>query len=214
MMDNVEYFLNGIVSDDRTVGFMPHQGQIVAIDLSNGRLLWQSNEAVIPLATTSRSLVAGRAPESSNQLLVLELDRTTGKASDEVRVIEFPRWVNCCYDTSRFVIRECQVEDDTVHLRWEAKSEYQGGAFPSQEVEKQSQQQAEGTAELNLSTGRATVAVDNPSPVNVQRGADPARPRFQARSCRDLRHHRPHPNLALGRSWRLQWPSSWDPRAG
>jgi hypothetical protein len=94
MQNQPVFFPNGIASPDESIGFTSHHGQIIAIQLDRGKILWQSNAASVPLAATPDRLIAQRISGNSHVMHVVTLDVGTGKPIEDDQAVEFPEWVS------------------------------------------------------------------------------------------------------------------------
>jgi hypothetical protein len=126
-------------------------GQIDAIDLRNGNLLWSTTQAAKPLLLTTGGLLLAQK-ENGNQLSLAELD--TGKQGELVRTadIPLPAGVAASIDEGlgvSFIARACPDGGNAI-LAWNFSSQQISGAEPAVPPQAVSQSAA---AVIDLATG-------------------------------------------------------------
>ncbi len=146
----------GILDPDRQVGYFSSiTNGIDAIDLNDGRRLWATNDAFIPLLLSDNWLIAQIIiPDRANSIQIAKLDlERMGQMRWLSEQIIFPEWViverSPCYrENCRFKVCKDRTH---LHLDWQAQNYYKGGTLNL--VEMDDLQQAEGRVRLDLDRG-------------------------------------------------------------
>ena len=171
-------FPYGVADAGGRTGYLADGGGIRAVDLQDGRTLWQSQAAERPLLVAGDQLVALQRVKPSS-LVVVVLDAASGAPLKRSDPIQLPDWVTVgLVDNDRFTLRP-RLAAEHLEIDWQAHSSYEGGAQPPAEVLRQGRRSAQGTVRVELASGRSESRV-GPSPPPTEnaplRAAAPARP--------------------------------------
>jgi hypothetical protein len=146
-------------------------GGMEAIDVTNGKVLWKHDAFSLPLALADgRLIVQSPEKDKANAVRIHVYDsKAPGEEVLKSDPVEFPDWVNVGTAHGRsFTSRVAGVAGGKLLLVWQARAWYAGGARPTPEIEKAARKQAEGTAEVDLKSGKVAmhkeVKVEGPAP--------------------------------------------------
>lgn len=126
---------------------------VVALDAQDGRVLWESKEAMHPLALVGKRLVA--LGGARGQLRIAVLDAEGGSLAKESEPLAIPAWVDprphedSSEATTHFGARAWAV-DGGVRVQWSARLSYSGGPNRGPPYPKGSPDHAFGTLEMDL----------------------------------------------------------------
>ncbi len=155
---------------ERTTGyFAGTSGNIEAIDLATGKLLWETHEAQRPLLVVGDHLLA-QAGLKRNRLRILRLDlKRQGECDLESDPVVFPAWVVTGEAPGHSFSARWHVEKHQLVLDWEAAAWYVGKTKPTPEEESAARKHASGIARIDLRTGQIEVrpaakVVPSPTP--------------------------------------------------
>jgi len=147
----------GVADAEGKVGYLTDPaGTIVAVNLENGNVLWESKDAVKPLIVLGKKLLA-QAPlkDKGNGLRIVALaSDAKGKKLQESEAVIFPDWVSLGSGLGRSFSSQTSVFKNELLLKWEARAWYVGGARPTPEIEEAARKHATGIAKVNLESGR------------------------------------------------------------
>ena len=147
----------GIADPAGRVGyFASASGGIEAIDLSSGKVLWQTHEAQRPLLLDGEYLLA-QAGVKRNRLRILRLDRTTGECDLESDPVVFPAWVVTGEAHGRSFSTHWHLGKHQLILDWEASAWYVGKPRPTPQEEADARKHASGVVVIDLRTGQIEV---------------------------------------------------------
>ncbi len=156
--DGVGAQLPGGVADaaGRTGYFASVSGGIDAVELETGRLLWNDRNALDPLLFSRNRLFAtALLPGKPNALQIIAIDGTgDGRQVLGATPIVFPEWVSVRPVPGHSFHATAHILDDTLQLRWVARSRYMGGAPPPPEVLSEFERDAAGVARIDLNSDR------------------------------------------------------------
>jgi len=156
----------GIADARGTVAYVANAKEGVdALDMVSGDLLWDTKQAVHPLALDGARLIA-QAPRNQKKpstMNIVVLDSATGKVIADPRPINFPDWI--AVDGGIGLKFDCvaSVEDNDLIISWVAERQFAGiveekakaaAAATARKVES-------GIARMNLETGQAGVNTDS-----------------------------------------------------
>jgi hypothetical protein len=150
----------GIADAAGKTGFLPNaSGGIDAVNLENGELLWDTKLANRPLVAFEQKLAAYAPVEGkANQVRVLVFDgKEKGKKVAESDPVELPEWVATGLTHGRSFHATGKLVKGELHLAWEARAWYAGGARPTREIEERARKHAAGVAVVNLESGKVTM---------------------------------------------------------
>jgi hypothetical protein len=153
MSDRVPVFFPAGVADPAgEAGFVADAAGIVAVALADGRPLWRSDAARTPVLADRDRLVAVR-PAPLEVVVLRE-----GEAVLVSEPVPLPSWAT---EPSRL---RTHAKGTTLHLEWEARTRYAGGAPPPAHVLRAATRDEAGAAEVDLETGAVTPVSADPSP--------------------------------------------------
>jgi hypothetical protein len=161
-------FPDGIAASDGKTAFVINaDGGIDALDLAKGELLWDTKEAVKPLALKGKLLMAQTfVKDKGNQLrlVVLDVDKK-GKKQSESDLVIFPDWavVAATGQGSSFFTR-ARIDKDDLYLFWDAHRWYYGGAAPTPDILKAAKKDEAGVARINLGAGKVEMLAKDKVP--------------------------------------------------
>ena len=160
----------GIVDPGNKVVYVTGEsGNIEALNLEDGKLLWDSKDATKPLAVAGKKLIA-QAPEKgkANAVRVVVLDGAEkGKKVLESDAVTFPDWVATGLAHGRSFASSAVLERNDLLLKWDARAWYAGGARPTPEIEKAARKEAHGVARVNLESGKVEMLADDKLPAEA-----------------------------------------------
>lgn len=144
------------------------KGGIVAVDLTNGTVVWRTQDGTKPLAV-ARNRLAVFAPEkdlpNTFRIWLLDTDNK-GRVVKKSELIALPDWAKVGNGLDQhalgivFSIRADLVDGDLL-VKWNAGTYYYGGAAPSPEILNARTRNATGMLKFNLESGKAeTVDAD------------------------------------------------------
>ncbi|MEU9377660.1 PQQ-binding-like beta-propeller repeat protein [Streptomyces sp. NPDC048255] len=142
----------GVVdADGRQAVVHDQEGALVALDLTNGAVLWHHAPSLRPCALLAGTVVAVRITPSPALAVVL-LDAVTGQDRWESEPISLESWVRCTLDdTPDFTLRtETDEAADAVLIHWHARGSYRGGAAPSPQVLAAAAREARGVLRVDV----------------------------------------------------------------
>ena len=174
MSDSFNYFPAGVTNPDRSIGFIGHDDGILAIDLSNGAIIWQSTEASVPLAATPDRLMAQKVFKDSHKMRVIALDSTNGERIGDAKIVEFPNWIHTDPSRQNAVQIQANMDDDRLVMDWKARTKYEGGANPPRKIKEQQKRETHGKATLDFSTGKSSVVVDKEGSTEEEPNQNPS----------------------------------------
>jgi hypothetical protein len=141
----------------RTGFFAGATGGIEALDLANGKMLWQTHEAQRPLLLDGDHLLA-QAGTKRNRLRILRLNvKRNGECDFESDPIVFPAWVVTGEAQGHSFSARWRLVKNQLVLDWEASAWYAGNARPTSEEEQAARKHASGVAYIDLRTGQIEI---------------------------------------------------------
>jgi hypothetical protein len=145
----------GLADPDGRTGFFPSADEsIEAVDLSNGKVLWQTHEAQRPLLIEGDHLLA-QAGVKRNRLRILRLDcKRNGECDFESDPVVFPAWVVTGPAPGHSFTSNWRLQGHQLRLDWEANTWHVGPAHPSSKEALAARKSAAGVAVIDLRTGR------------------------------------------------------------
>jgi hypothetical protein len=151
---------------DGGAAYVAEAGGIVAVELSDGRVLWRSAAARRPLAVAGDRLVAA----VRDRLVVLDAASGEPVATSG----EVPEWKDA------EVKLAARVEGGRAVVEWQARSRYRGGAPPPAQVLARAQREAHGALTLDLATAALTPAESAAPEMAAPPGGEPPAPGMAA----------------------------------
>lgn len=141
----------------RTGFFTSAAGGIEAIDLANGKVLWQTHEAQRPLLLDGNHLLA-QAGVKRNRLRILRFDLTRqGECDLESDPVVLPAWVVTGEASGRSFAAHWRLEKHHLVLDWEASAWYVGKGRPTPEETTAARKHAAGIARIDLRSGQIDI---------------------------------------------------------
>jgi hypothetical protein len=141
-------FPAGVADPAAEVGYVAEAAGIVAVALGDGRPLWRSDAAGTPLLADADRLVAARA--APLEVVVLR-DGGPVLVSEAVPLSSEPSKLRA------------RATGTMLHLEWEVRSRYAGGAPPPAHILRAATRDEAGAAEVDLESGAVTpVPADRP----------------------------------------------------
>jgi outer membrane protein assembly factor BamB len=161
----------GIADADGKYGYVTGaSGAVEALDLTTGKLLWESKAASKPLALFDGKVLAQQAVAGkANQVRVAVLAAAGGKLLMESDPVVFPDWVATGLTYGRSFASHGRIDNGDLFLVWQARAWYAGGARPTREIEEKARKNAEGVTRVHLKTGK--VEPLTPDKVPAEAGA-------------------------------------------
>jgi hypothetical protein len=136
-------------------------GGIEAVSLESGKVLWNTEAFVQPLALLGNKLIV-QAPEKgkANVIRILALNvKDKGKQLSSSDPIMFPEWVNTGTVHGRtFQSTFAGEANNIMWLNWQARAFYAGGARPTPEIEKAARKEASGHVDVDLQSGKVKMS--------------------------------------------------------
>jgi hypothetical protein len=152
-------------------------GEIAAVDLANGTMLWRRAGVGRPIAATADRLltldVAGKT------FVVRVLDARTGADAGQAEVAGMPDWGQTAGLAPDAVQVTATEVPDGVELCWRMREPYRGGAPPPRAISAKAESAVTGCAIVDPQTSRVVSAVSpagpdkQVEPPSHQQSADP-----------------------------------------
>jgi len=148
----------GIAEPSGHIGYFANAtGGIEAVDLTSGKVLWQTHEAQRPLLLDGGCLLA-QAGTKRNRLRILRFDpKHHGECDFESDPVVFPAWVVTGEAPGHSFTAHWQVQKHHLVLNWEASASYAGETRPTPEEARPARKHAAGTARIDLRTGQVEI---------------------------------------------------------
>lgn len=152
----------GISDSAGKVGYLSSpKGGVVAVDLEEGTVLWESKDANRPLAASGKRLAALIAEKGKeNVVCVVILDtEAKGKRLLQSEPIKLPEWAMAGtgldhHQAGKIFTARGRLVSGSVVLQWWAGSRYYGGARPTDEILKEATKDAAGETRVDVETGK------------------------------------------------------------
>jgi len=149
----------GVADAEGKVGYLPGPGGgTYALDLADGRLLWQTAVEGRLLLGTARHLVTlVTVPRSRNQAYVVVLDgKQGGRAVLQSQPLPFPEWVAVAPAPGRaFVATGVLDGRGGLLVVWRARGWYGSSAGVNPDLDRQARLEASGVTRVDLRSGAA-----------------------------------------------------------
>jgi hypothetical protein len=158
-------FPQGVADEGERVGFVQRRaGNITAIDLQTGKILWTTTELARPLLVCGERLLAYRLLAPNVLQIVAAVASADGTLTTVSEPVTFPDWVTIDPEDSREFSLAATADDHFLLLAWEAHAYYRGGAPPSRQVIEQTRKDTDGVARVDLATGKVAMLPGEPRP--------------------------------------------------
>ncbi len=154
----------GVADIDGKVAYLAGSGDMIeAIDMANGQVLWDSKDAVRPVALDGKRLVAqGPHAQQPNVMTILVFDTSTGKVRLKSEPVAFPEWIAVDGGIGLTFAAAAAIKEGQLVLRWEAYRQFvQPGPKVTPEIMAAAKKAGYGEARVDLETGQATVTEEN-----------------------------------------------------
>jgi hypothetical protein len=154
----------GIANPSGTIGYVAGAGDSVeAIDMANGRPMWETKKGIRPLVLDGDRLVVEgpHNPSRPNIMKVVVLSAADGTVQLESEPIEFPDWIAVDGGIGLQFFSAADMEDGELIIRWQAvRQSIQPGPKVTAEVMAASRRNSTGFARVNLKDGKSSVLED------------------------------------------------------
>jgi hypothetical protein len=152
-------------------------GEIVAVDLSRGTMLWRRAGVGRPIAATPDRLLT--LDVAGNVFVVRFLDGESGADAGQVEVAGMPNWAQTTGLASDAVQVTASEMPEGVELRWRIRQPYRGGAPPPRAISANAESAVTGSVIVDPQASRVVSATSSASPDKEieasrhQRSSDP-----------------------------------------
>src|SRR5262245_30770528 len=146
---------NGVTDPEGKVGYLTNPevlGGIDAVNLEDGKTLWNSKEGTRPIALVGKKLVAQRTNLRTYTITVLDT-ADKGKLLLESKPLTFPDWVSLYNVPGRRFSSEVWLDGGDAVVKWEAHGFYAGGVTLPPRLLPAYDKDAAGYARVSLSSG-------------------------------------------------------------
>jgi hypothetical protein len=141
---------------------------VEAVDLESGQTIWESKEAIKPLALAGDQLVAQapRGQSKINTINLVILDAPSGKVVSNAQPVVLPDWIAVDGGIGLSFSSVAAMEGNEMVLYWHAERSfakgvtYANGTPPTQEAIAAARKIESGEARLDLGSGNTSVTVD------------------------------------------------------
>ncbi|HTQ40632.1 MAG TPA: hypothetical protein VMJ32_16540 [Pirellulales bacterium] len=151
---------------------------VEAVDLESGQAIWESKEALHPLALDGDQLLA-QAPRGQGQINTMDivvLDAPSGKLIKHTQPIVLPDWIAVDGGIGLSFNSVAAIDGHEMVLTWRAERQFAKGVTfangvpPTQEAIAAARKIESGQARVDVESGTATVAVDRvPQAIRIPR---------------------------------------------
>jgi hypothetical protein len=142
-------FVGGVRDQTGRRAFVPLAGRmVVAVDLAAGTVLWRKERIGRPIAATERRLVTFDRDGPAFRLRLF--DAADGREIAALDAPGIPAWAGEAGSGEDVVQVIATPADDEIHLAWQVRGQYRGGAPPRPDIAVQARRQASGTWRLDL----------------------------------------------------------------
>ena len=136
---------------------------IIAIDMANGHPMWESKEAVHPMALDGSRLIA-QAPRGQSKVNTIDLvfmDAATGHVLMQPQQIALPDWISVEGGIGLKYSSTTAVDGHDMIISWWAERQFAGGVPPNPEAIAAAHKIESGTVRVDLESGQSVVKVDD-----------------------------------------------------
>jgi hypothetical protein len=151
---------------------------VEAVDLESGQTIWESKDAIKPLALAGDQLVAQgpRGQSKINTINLVILDAPSGKVVSNAQPVVLPDWIAVDGGIGLSFGSVAAMEGNDMVLYWHAERSFAKGVTfangtpPTQEAMAAARKIESGQARVDLASGTTTVTVDRvPQPLRSPR---------------------------------------------
>jgi hypothetical protein len=145
-------------------------GDVVAVDLANGSLLWRRDRIGRPIAASARRLIA--LDRDGKEFVLRLIDAANGADVGRIRDFGMPDWAAQAGISADAVAIDASEMPAGIQLTWRLRRPYRGGAPPPPHIEARSSDEATGSVVVDPATARvipAAVPAQGSAASSVQR---------------------------------------------
>jgi hypothetical protein len=158
----VERFVAGVRDSQAERGFVEvPAGEVVAIDLGKGTVLWRRERIGRPIAATRQRLLT--LDRAGDRLVLRLFDVVSGADAGTIDDLGMPAWAGRTDLAPDAVQVETAEVPDGVRLQWTVRHPYRGGAPPPPHIEAEAQREAHGAVIVDPTTLRVTPTAPTPA---------------------------------------------------
>jgi len=145
-------FPGGVRDADGTHGYVAvGPGDVAAVDLSTGAVLWRKPVGQPVAATATRLLTLDR---DRNRFVLRLFDAATGKQIRRLTRFGMPDWADDAPISPQTLRVDAAEEPSGVRVRWWVRRLYRGGAPPPAKIAAQARDEQAGAILIDPKTGR------------------------------------------------------------
>lgn len=165
-------FVGGVRDAQGRRGYVEVQGEVVAVDLATGAMLWRRLGVGRPIAATAERLIT--LYRTGEGFILRLLDATTGADVARSEKLGMPDWAAEIGLAADAVQVEASEAVDGIRIQWRMRQPYRGGAAPPPEIAAKAREEATGGVIVDPNTAGLKPAV--PESPTVPRRAAVSRP--------------------------------------
>jgi hypothetical protein len=162
-------FLPGIAvnSEGSNVFTAGLDGRLIAIDLADGSIRWQSLRQLEALGFVDGKVIAwARVDQCEHCLQVVWLSAVDGQEQRTSKIVTFPDWVSVEPTVGKQFSATVETIGASLILDWKARSSYAGGAHPSSQILAQFNKDASGIFTIDPD-GQAIISAQRIQPAGI-----------------------------------------------
>jgi hypothetical protein len=150
-------FAGGIRDAEGQHGYLEvAPGDVVAVDLASGSLLWRRDRIGRPIAASAKRLIT--LDRDGTEFVLRLIDAANGADAGRIRNFGMPDWAAQAGSGADAVAIDALETPAGIQLRWRLRRPYRGGAPPPAHIEAQSSEEATGAVVVDPATARITPA--------------------------------------------------------